>query len=306
MECVLQEAQNFCGWFRGLSCFKQMLFVALASILLVALVLIIFFFCWLRKWTIRYLSFKYRTLWEPVVLSIVTVGIFICFFGKKLLIEMNQDTMRNLILLTAGIVGWYFLLQRTKTATQNTRIAEQGLTVDRLNRAIKQLASNKSFVFLSGIRGLEQIADIHEEERTKITQILAARIQNLSNLIKENKVTNKNTDIEIAFEALANIAKPLGEKKRKLFKLSEVDLSGLSFTEIDLSYFNLENMILNGVIFMGVNFMGASFEMAQINKTVFEGYKDLTREQIMKAYWETGKQPRGLPEEWNLPPLNPA
>lgn len=48
------------------------------------------------QWLIRYQSFRYRILWEPVALSITTVGIFVCLFEDKLLIEIDQDALRNL------------------------------------------------------------------------------------------------------------------------------------------------------------------------------------------------------------------
>ena len=212
------------------------------------------------------------------MLSIVVIGIFIYLFDEKLLIEMDQDTVRNLILLTAGVVGWYFLYQRTRTATQNTEIAEQGLTVDRLNRAIKQLAHKKLYVRVGGLRGLEQIAHTQKEERMKIAHILASfiRTQAVKNY-KENELMMKEEfdahrenrlDIEIAVTILSRIASKLekqkqfgqhGENKYDLCSLENLDLRGLRFENVDLSEFALEGTDFSGAWLRGTNFTNAHF-----------------------------------------------
>lgn len=225
----------------------------------------------LCKWISKYQSFRYRTLWEPVALSIIASGIFIHFFGEKLLMEMDQDTLRNLILVTAGVIGWYFLYQRTKTADQskkaaeqsaeatrkNTEISEEGLTVERLTRAMEQLAHEKSYVRVGGIRGLERIAYTEKEDNVKIAQILATFIQ--TQAAKNSKRTQKDVDdfstyraqrldIEAAVHALANIASIMLEEyfekenskpKRELCDLRNIDLRGLRLNGINLSGFDL-------------------------------------------------------------------
>ena len=244
-------------------------------------------------------------------LIILAVGVFCVLIGylycvsveKDLLQAINENGTRTLILLLAGIIGWYFLYRRTATAEQSTRIAEQVLTVERLNRAVEQLASDKPSVRLGGIRSLEQIADTQEEERIKIIQILVARIRELVKLKKKEETIIENTDIEIAFKALANIAKPLGKQKGKFFELSKVDLSGLSFTDIDLSYFPLADMVLIEVTFLKVNFTGANLKAATIDKITFDNCRGLTEKQIRESVWHQGC-PRGLPAEWNLPAMN--
>ena len=100
---------------------------------------------------------------------------------------MDQDAVRNLILLTAGIFGWYFLYRRTKaagkdaeSARKNAATAEQGLNVDRLARAIEQLAHEKPSIRLGGILGLEQITEIGMEEQYKVIQILSVFVRDFA------------------------------------------------------------------------------------------------------------------------------
>ena len=56
-------------------------------------------------------------------------------------------------------------------------IAEKCLTTGRLTQAVKQIANEDSSVRLGGILGLEQIADVHEEERYKIARVLVSFIR---------------------------------------------------------------------------------------------------------------------------------
>ena len=252
------------------------------------------FLYWQAKQAIRQ-----RTFWQPLMFSVVVVVIFSWFFWEKLGTETEQDAVRNLILLTAGVVGWYFLYQRARTA-------ERGVTVERLTLAIKQLSNDKESIRIDGIRSLNQIAKSSEEEREKIVQMLSDRIRELSRA-DDTKKTERQGELEIksTIETLANIAKPLGYRKKKVINLFGVNLSGLSFAQIDLSYFPLVNTNLSRVYFLEVDFTNTDLSVATVNKTIFDGYKGLTKKQIMRASWEKGCRPRKLPDEWNLPSVNP-
>ena len=239
---------------------------------------------------------KYRTFWGLPILLAASVGSFIWFFRKSLWVEMDQDAARNLILLIAGIIGWYFLSRRTKAAEQDAKTAqrnaittEQGLTVERLTRAIEQLANKNLSIRLGGILGLEQIADTHGEERKKIARILVSFIhtraikdsKELKKNITESKVSELETeeefsayraqrlDIEAAVNALANIASKLeqqnqfqkqyNEKKQHLCDLQDLDLRGLRFIRADLTDFEFAGADMSGAWLSHANFTGSNF-----------------------------------------------
>ena len=238
----------------------------------------------------------YRIFWELPILLVAGAGSFIWFFWKPLWMEMDQDAVRNLILLIAGIVGWYFLSRRTKaaeqdakTAQQNAKTTEQGLTVERLTHAIEQLANKNSSIRLGGILGLEQIADTHGEERKKIARILVSFIH--TRAIKDHESTEKNIttskvpepeteeefsayraqrlDIEAAVNALASIASKLeqqnqfqeqyNEKKQHLCDLQDLDLRGLRFVRADLSSFEFAGADMRGAWLSHANLTGSNF-----------------------------------------------
>ncbi|MCY4034627.1 MAG: pentapeptide repeat-containing protein [Hyphomicrobiales bacterium] len=221
------------------------------------------------KWAVRH-----QTIWVPLILLAVIVGASWLFW--KPLMRVEQNAIRNLILLTAGVIGWYFLYQRTKTASKNTEIAEQGLIVDRLNRATEQLASDKSSVRSGGILGLEQIADTYIKERRNIARVLSIYIKEFApriekkeepvkyvadmssmvqelrkqaekNIKEDAKLLRNRRDIESAVEVLARIASKLtyedqyNKRKRDLCDLQDTELRKLRFVEVNLSDFNFTN-----------------------------------------------------------------
>ena len=238
------------------------------------------------------------------ILVSLLVIIALVFIGYGLFC-INTDIARNLILLTGGIVGWYFLARRTNIAEREVKISEQNLR-EHIDFARKQFISESSFARQEGIRELEEIALSHEKERKKITRILSNGIRELANtegITKFHKQKNRrrSSDLEIALKALANIAKSLGEEKKDLIDMSGIDLSGLRLSKIDLSHFPFKNMFLIGARFTKINFTGADFDMSDIDNVTFKECIGLTKEQIMGAYWEEGKRPQGLPEKWNLP-----
>ena len=267
---------------------------------------------WKRMWNKMIKWTKFSFFWQLLTSGII-VFVVACFYHDLVVhyIELvicwfikDSEITRNVIYFFAAVIGAYLLYQRTKAAKEDVETAKKVLTTERLARAIEQLASDKPSVRLGGIRSLEQIADDYKEERTRIIQVLVARIRELVELKKEEQLIIKDEDIEIAFTALANIAKPLGKQKGKFFKLFGIDLSGLSFSHIDLSYFPLKNVILREVYFLEVNFTGTDLDVATINKTTFNNCEGLTRKQIMDALWKEGGRPNVLPEEWDLPITN--
>lgn len=331
MEWILQKAQGFWAWLQGLNLFGQIPLMVLASLL--SLALLFYIFRWrakitemmtsrLRKWTTRYWSLQHRTLLEPLILSGFFAGIFIWIFWEALA-NMKQDAVRNLILLTAGVIGFYFLYQRTKTADQtkkaaeksaeasrkNTEIAEQGLTTERLTRAIEQLAHEKPSVRLGGILGLEQIAKTHQEERKKIARVLASFIRTratkdseetkkdlaMCDIPKMEKIRNfsayraQRLDVEDAIKVLANIAsevekqrrlsKEYGEKKYQICDLQNTDLRGLNLIHVDLSEFDLTKADMRYATLFFTNFSRAHLVSAN-----FHGAEYLISTKFNEAY----------------------
>ena len=195
---------------------------------------------------------------------------------------IDDDGARTLILFLAGTVGWYFLLRRT-------RASEQGVTVERLTRAMDQLASEDLSVRLGGILGLEQIAVLHEEEREKIKTILTTRIHELDQKAKQERKSeeiprtgypegypeqNKRKDIEVAIKALSRVLSCYDMDGPMYCYLRDLDLYNLFFVNTDMSNFELTNVdlswsVMEGANFSTVNLCGANLTHANIRYANF-------------------------------------
>lgn len=235
----------------------------------------------LWKWVI-----KCRPFLGWFIFSSIGAGGFIWLSWKPLWELEDQDAIRNLILLAAGIIGWFFLIRRTKAVEQDVEIAAQNLTIDRLNRAIQQLDSEKVYIRLGGITGLEQIATTQKGEDKRIARILVSFIRTRATDAFEktelkyeeefDAYRSKRLDVEIAVNALARIASKLEEqkqfqwhddKKYDLCNLENLDLRGLRFEGADLSEFNLAGVNLSGAWLRGTNFTRAHlYKMTRTRK----------------------------------------
>lgn len=241
---------------------------------------------------------KTPIFWGQIVAS--TTLLIIAYFCFETIFDWFFETTedrRNLILMIAGLIGLHFLYRRTRAIEQNARTAEQGLTVDRLTRTTKQLTGKKTSIRLSGILGLEQIALSHEEECKKIIQILSAFVREVAPLGHTRKAEERHNhvDIEAAVNALANIAKPFDLQKTVLCDLQETNLSGLRFSDIDLSFFALTDADISNTSFFNVNFEGTELSGVNISNASFENPRGEPWDSCKKSFHWKGKRPYALP-----------
>ena len=223
---------------------------------------------------------------DPVLRIVLTIL-------KDTISVIGSSTVRNLNLLLAASIGWFFLYWRSKTADLNAEAAERSaitaekvLTAEQITRAIEQLSHEKPSVRLGGVLGLEQVALNQKQERVKIARILVSFIRTRAR--KNSEETKKDLtaigisdmeasndfsayreqrlDVEAAISALANITSELekqgqfgrkyNESKKYLCDLQNTDLRGLQFHETNLSNFN----------FKGTDFSGAQLHLVNLTK----------------------------------------
>ena len=230
---------------------------------------------------------------------------------KDTIAVIGSDTVRNLNLLLAASIGWFFLYWRSKTADLNAEAAEQSaitaekvLTAEQITRAVEQLAHEKPSVRLGSILGLEQVALTRKEERVKIARILVSFIRtrarknseetkkdlaaiDLSDMEASNDFSayrEQRLDVEVAISTLANITSELekqgqfgrkyNESKRHLCDLQNTDLRGLQFNETDLSNFD----------FKGTDFSGAQLHLANLTKANISFVAFATKEESITKF----------------------
>ena len=217
------------------------------------------------------------------VLVGLLVIIALAFIGYGLFC-IDTDIARNLILLTGGIVGWYFLARRTNIAAREANISEQNIEItkqnrkdneknianERINFATEQLDSEKPPIRLSGIRSLGKISATHEEECMEIARVLVSFIRtqaaknsertmediarcdlsNLETMDDFSAYRAQRLDIEAAVTTLASIASAL----EKMGKFSE------EYNEQKVQLCDLQNTDLRGLRFIGADL--SQFDLA--------------------------------------------
>ena len=245
---------------------------------------------WDRKFT-RELRCKFnrQSLGERLLILLSLFAFFLFVFHLCLSLlkhgyfeTIEDDGTRTLILFLAGTVGWYFLLRRTRSN-------EQGVTVEKLTRAMDQLASEDLSIRLGGILGLEQIAVLHEEEREKIKTILLTRIHELDQKAKRERKTeemprkgylegypeqNKHKDIEVAIKALSRVLSCYDIDGPMYCYLRNLDLYNLFFVNTDMSNFEFTGVdfswsVMEGANFSTVDLCGANLTHANIRYANF-------------------------------------
>ena len=283
---ILQKVRGFRVWWQGLNCFGQKLPVLLVFILFVALVVHILFE--VSGTVCEAISIKcegHRTamkcgrdsFWE-IFLKIV----------KKTTEVIVSDDVRNLGLLLAASIGWFFLYWRAKTADLNAEATEQSVTADKqsllvekLTRAMQQIAHKKVYVRIGGILGLEKIAlskDVDEAELEKIIHILLTFLH--KNAAREKPEErpykysfpnrNERLDIEAAVKTLAKLSPsplndPLYQLKRISFDLQNLDLRGLHLSFINLSFFKLHYTDFTGAKLYEADLRGVQLQVANLS-----------------------------------------
>lgn len=295
IEKMLQKMRSFWLWLLGLSFFGQVLPLILTFLLFVALGFHIYFEISGTACEVVPIEIEYLTTIECERDS---------FFLKKLIDVISSGDTRNLGLLLAASISWFFFHWRAKSADQNTKTSKQTLIVERITRAIEQLAHEKPSVRLGGILGLEQVALAQQEEHEKIIRILVSfirtRARKESQEVKKDlakidllKLTDtddykayreQRLDVESAVGVLANIASKIkitgqsqeqyNELKHRLCNLEDIDLRGLALRGIDLSNFNLRGIDFSGASLSFTNFTGANLSLFY---SVYTKKEDITK-----------------------------
>lgn len=290
----------------------------------------VFFGCFLIRWWREKIILA--TLFGQVLPVLVAVASFVFlvlhlepskwqlmqewpFLDVGFLEKEKAPVLNNLILLLGGSIGWYFFCRRAAIAAQNAQAVEQGVTVERLTRAVDQLASKDASIRMGGILGLEQIAESQEEELEKICLILSTRIRELATIGDTAPPLNRSErlDVEIAVKSLARIASKFTSQRRPEVKfalcaLAGVNFRNLSFYEIDFSSFNLMDADFSGAWLIRANFTGAflvqaNLSEANISGANFDGAGHLTQTQLDEAFYEKGNPPINLPPGLKPPPV---
>lgn len=270
-------------------------FLWLLEILLPPLFIVIFGFLLFRFYYVILATLRIRPIEE--LNENALIGLFAWITGELTSVTAGSNELKALAAVFIATIGLYFLIRRTRIAEQNLKIATEGITVERLSRAVDQIG-DKSQIRIGDILGLEKILETREEQRKNIAQILSRYIRQNAPKKRdsiERVDQNERQSIEIATKSLGRIGACLGGDKKKFCNLQETNLRGMHFYGIDFSSFQLSGVDFTCANLQKTNFKNAQLDGVDFSSVDFRDAEGLTQEQLDKSYYREGFPPRNLP-----------
>lgn len=118
---------------------------------------------WLRKHRPTPLWSFWVVVWCLLVLLALGVISFL-FWDWLNAGDSRSNTIRNLVLVAAAVIGLPLALWRSHVATRQTEIAQSGLLNERYQKGAEMLGSKLLSIRLGGIYALQQLAQNHPRE----------------------------------------------------------------------------------------------------------------------------------------------
>jgi len=251
-----------------------------------------------------------------IVAAFIVVVIFIGWFGSIKIPDSiissyewwagqsePHESLRNLALIIAGIIGLGLAAWRIRVANKQAEIAEQGHVTDRFSKAVELIGNKEASVRIGGLYALKHIAYVStSNERDVVLDVIRNFIckppynksqdeysekfkENYStewaqyedecikwkNGSREKKPTRNQTtktivcpDIILAFEILHSL---ISNSKTK----NNINYVGTWFSirKANLSFLALENVCMQGMHFSHSNFNGANIGNGDLRNSVF-------------------------------------
>ena len=231
---------------------------------------------------------------------------------------ISAEWGRNIIFAVGGFVGIILAARRMWLLNQQRKNDVQRLHTDSYIRAVEQLGGAKKEVRLGGIYGLGRIAKESETHRRQIIELLCAYIVENASGSKLKVLTPPPADIRATLEIIEDNRKEWEKWEGFNLNLQYVDFQNIflgsgHFEGFDFRLANLKNASfgkahLEEAQLLRANLEGANLARAHLEGAHLEGAnlvgakmaraKNLTQEQINKAFGDGGTK---LPEHLKAP-----
>jgi uncharacterized protein YjbI with pentapeptide repeats len=224
----------------------------------------------------------------------------------------NSDKVNPIVAAIGGTILVWAAIRQARTATrlaeiagrqaeiagrrheEQTRADQQRRITESFNKAVEQLASDKTGIRLGGIYTLERISRESPADYWAIMETLAAFVREQQPVDVEDTGHPKNlkrplpTDIAAVLTVI--IRRPESERNRERqggwrFDLNGADLSGADLRGIHLEGANLERVHLGGANLLGAHLQYASIREAQLQYANLEKVH-LERANLLGAHLE--------------------
>lgn len=232
-------------------------------------------------------------LWALVLygyhLAVESIGTSPGEYLKKIANLKDEEVftnVRNLGLISLGLIGLVLAVWRSVLAHQAHRLSERGLVIDRYQKGALMLESKELSVRIAGVFALRELAlSDPDETYFLVLDVLYAFVREKS---KDRKPTGSalltyvkptqeteyepfGTDLQHALEAATHIRNAVktatSREQRKKWKadLNNANLSGADLNNANLSGANLMHANLSGAILSQANLSGANLYIANLS-----------------------------------------
>ena len=268
----------------------------------------------LAAWKQRFRAFGKATFSVAVALvgiAGVGAGAFAIYFYwnwlNPVIMGNNPEHLRNLILMTAGLITFIISIWRARIADKQAKasniqaeatieqikIAAQSQITDRFTRAVEQLGKSKDdllFLRIGAIQALERIGNDSLDDLPAIIRLLArfareTSIANYNKGVKHHPAQIADTSPDVA-EAVASLTRLndnhfeflrdweisidlLGSYFPKLY-LPDYNLSGFQLIDCYLGNAALWDANLRGAILIGANLNNAFLQNADLSNAFLQ------------------------------------
>lgn len=220
-----------------------------------------------------------------LILSVLCVLAAVVIYWPFLVSE--SETVRNMGLVAAAIIGFPMLIWRTRIADRQTQVAktqaetalkqaetaEQSLVVDTYMKAIEQLGATDIEgkplfeVRIGSLHTLERLARTSTDYHAQVMEVLCSYIR-MRSPTSFPQLPEYLADVQTALNIV-------GRREKDLDSQMRLDLSESSFDNLSLSHADFSNAILTNSYFREIDLVNVNFQGAILSNCKFDGAKCL-------------------------------
>ena len=231
--------------------------------------------------------------WVAITIGAVFVGsclfTWLCWGWLHNSEDSRVTTVRNVGLLSGGIIAIVLAIWRSLVAERQADTAEQGLLNERYQRAADMLGSSILAVRLGGIDVLRRLAETHPKEyHVQSMILLCAFIRNLSDDQPQGRPFPTlpfmpRDDIHAAIKAVgARSAADIAIEKDQgfLLELYGADLNHVFLIDANLAGANLMGANLGSAVLVGTDLSDAIMNLADLSDASIDNNVRITQQQL--------------------------
>lgn len=186
--------------------------------------------------------------------------------------ESGSTTIRNLGLVTAGLIALPLAIWRGLVAEKQAEAAQQSLRNERYQKGAEMLGSEVLSVRLGGIYALQRLAEEYPEEyHVQILQLFCAFIRHpTKDVLYECSVVSQTGHVQMR-EEIRHLIRAIAQRESKYIEIERQAKFRLKLNQVKLEYEVLLDANLSMAILTQSNLSEASLQGADLSSADLAG-----------------------------------